>query len=420
MLCARKGFLILCLIVFLSMGYVFYRHFSPNFSIQVDTNGITLLAGPWEGWTYERVVNPMESWQDTGLTLKRGEPVDMRVYGRVSASAFIPWHERMKLFADLHAAIILAAMMEVESGDGFIFYNKIRKENTDRAREILEKEYRDFKYTGDDYWGHKWDGKYLWQLEGDEFFKQAYYLYKAAMENDDMRRCIGNQVEEADLPDYLSMNASEWADDLIGRFKKEIETDKVHICGQVYKFFNLRPFGDGKTLGEWIVNEYPKIQKALSKNYLLPFSGPSGYDRTVYIDFKNTGIFHSKYSLESDPNLTVRGVPHNTLLGLIVTDFKEGYVLPEVKAEWRGERECGDHRYLTIKEERFLQNQENGDTNGSGDVASHVVLLNDPQPSFTPRADGRLFLAVNDAETYRNDNAGHFIVRISTKYKADE
>lgn len=93
---------------------------------------------------------------------------------------------------------------------------------------------------------------------------------------------------------------------------------------------------------------------------------------------------------KSDDGLAVKGYPHNFVIGIVVPDNEP----PPKVAKWDDQKQQGipGSGYDKAKDK---------------DILLELSSKQYPKECYAPRA-GRLWVVINDTETFRWDNAGFF------------
>ena len=127
-----------------------------------------------------------------------------------------------------------------------------------------------------------------------------------------------------------------------------------------------------------------------------PFTGPEGYTDKEYARVAGTDKKVLMPSYEKDDGLTVKGLPHNTVVGIVLPD---GVLPEEAKPIGNGKSQPG---YSCCRDEI-----------GKTDL----LLLSDRNypKEMESKGTGALWVTINDADAFRADNAGMFFMRLKKK-----
>jgi hypothetical protein len=131
-----------------------------------------------------------------------------------------------------------------------------------------------------------------------------------------------------------------------------------------------------------------------SKIVPWPYTGPEGYPRGWYHDgetkapvLKEDPLYKENDYYKKDPYLTVRGLPHNVVVGMICSAGEEP-------------------RKATFNEPGY-------DYANADDQGRLICLSSSRYPiEFEANRSGELYLVINDVDEVRWDNAGLFFVKI--------
>jgi len=182
---------------------------------------------------------------------------------------------------------------------------------------------------------------------------------------------------------------------------REGEKLEVEVTGQVSPGF-LRHEDDF-----WkAVSDYQEFKAGIVKqrppqpsDFQWPFTGPEGYPREWYKKdnpfrpaiLRNHPTYKEDFAFETDQGLTVRGLPHNSVVGI---------VLPEGEAPRRAQG---------IDDPSYVFSRTGGRDN--------LIYLSAKRESYplevTAGSSGYLWMAINDADLMRWDNSGFFFVRLT-------
>ena len=151
--------------------------------------------------------------------------------------------------------------------------------------------------------------------------------------------------------------------------------------------------GSEEGLSEAARAEYRLIQTADNWDY----TGPEGYPESWYSPegqrpfMREHPLYSQPYYYKRDRELTVRGLPHNVVIGTIVAP--------------------GESR---PRESRLDQDQEGYDY-GTPDAAAGLInLSSDRYPiQIAPSRSGELWVVINDVDIARWDNTGMFFLKLT-------
>jgi hypothetical protein len=121
------------------------------------------------------------------------------------------------------------------------------------------------------------------------------------------------------------------------------------------------------------------------------FTGPAGYPSSWYRGSTKKDYIPMDY--KDDPGLTVRGLPHNTLVATILSP---GDPMPRI-ASVNGP----GYEWSNPEDKKLLLNF----------ACDHY-----PQ-SYTAKKSGELYVVINDADPFRWDNAGWFLLKLTKHFK---
>lgn len=147
-----------------------------------------------------------------------------------------------------------------------------------------------------------------------------------------------------------------------------------------------------KELGKWQANheaweksgEGPEPPPPEAMHLLWPYSSPEGYPEKFYTS--GTRVTH----YTQDTGLTVQGMRHNTVIGIIIDEGLEPKSA-DPKARTPG----------------YVWDRDN-------DQLINLSRANFPH-EFRVRKTGELWIVINDADLYRTDNIGSFFVRLTVR-----
>lgn len=186
----------------------------------------------------------------------------------------------------------------------------------------------------------------------------------------------------------------------------------IKLPGQTVYYYPVHPYGWQNTHVQLRQGEEFKVDitGTVTPGYLQsiakltstvdavqwPFSGPEGYDKKLYDDLATKGMPH----YEHDAGLTVKGYPHNTVIGVIIPEW--GDPCPRnlhQHARTPCETRDGGQGYARDHDEDIL-----------------YVLSSDRYPKpVTARQSGELWVTINDADAHRWDNLGLFFLKLTKR-----
>lgn len=183
------------------------------------------------------------------------------------------------------------------------------------------------------------------------------------------------------------------------RFKKG-DKFEVFLSGQVSPGF-LKNVTDMHKFDEAMVawakkgKKGPRPEDLAYRFPVWPFTGPEGYKDKYYEDARSLKLDILMQSYKDDDGLTVKGQPHNTVVGIVLPDGQE----PNVASSLGGKNTPG---YTLPK--------------GSTEPTPLLILSSTTYPlELVAKDSGVLWITVNDADAFRWDNAGAFFLRLKTR-----
>jgi hypothetical protein len=218
------------------------------------------------------------------------------------------------------------------------------------------------------------------------------------------------------IDDYFAINPYEgWQNTKIQLRKGQLFS--VNISGQVspgnmQNFGPLQKYIDERTAWDNTQPHQPGQTAPIRPEMKWPFSDPSGYKDSQYPSSCPSSDPAQKapprtrqgilWNYKCDPGLTVMGLPHNTVIGIILPPT----LLPTIA------------RYdATVQHD--LPGYEWDNTKNTGTKNALLNLSSEQYPlNCKAASDGYLWVTINDADAFRFDNSGEFFMKV-TRYPTE-